>query len=547
MRDVFTGILNISISATFLIVVCVLVRKFFRNMPKYIRCFMWLLVALRLAVPFSIESSLSLLPTKEYVTIDQTVNHSVFSIASDNASNVDYMISGNLTDHESSFFAGFDLIEVVSFIWIIGMISLLIYALFSYIRLHRNLYDAVLLCDNIYQSERVKTAFVLGIIRPRIYIPFGLSTSELYMVINHERAHITRRDYLIKPLGFIISAVYWFNPAVWLAYILLCRDIELACDEKVIKKIGYDKKKAYSQTLLDLSIPRKYISACPVAFGEVGVNERVKNVLKLKKAKAAIIAAALIICAIIGICFLTYPKATKSTKNEASTEQAEQIEKAEADNKAATENKTEVKNVTKNETNAEMTDTAINENNSKADSSKNDDKSKKDNKSENKEADSDKSATTEKVNTVDLDKISDEIEKTEKAVGTKSEDKKVVIYLDKNADDPTSLYLENAEDDSDIEYQLITKDIHDSEDGQESKIVFVTKDKNGKTEKHEVHIKSNDEEAPVAIETPVFEFIPEESPEESLEFIPEESPEESLEFIPEESPIEETTVEESPE
>ena len=534
MRDVFTGILNISISATFLIVVCVLVRKFFRNMPKFIRCFMWLLVALRLAVPFSIESSLSLLPTKEYVTIDQTGNHSVFNIASDNASNVDYMISGNLTDHESSFFAGLDLIEVVSFIWIIGMISLLIYALFSYIRLHRNLYDAVLLCDNIYQSERVKTAFVLGIIRPRIYIPFGLSTSELYMVINHERAHITRRDYLIKPLGFIISAVYWFNPAVWLAYILLCRDIELACDEKVIKKIGYDKKKAYSQTLLDLSIPRKYISACPVAFGEVGVNERVKNVLKLKKAKAAIIAAALIICVIIGVCFLTYPKATKSTKNEASTEQAEQIEKAEAD------------------------------------SLKNDDKSKKDNKSENKEADSDKSATIEKAKTVDLDKISDEIEKTEKAVGTKSEDKKVVIYLDKNADDPASLYLENAEDDSDVEYQLITKDIMDSEDGQESKYVFVTKDKNGKTEKHEVHIKSNDEEAPVAIEIPVkeedfrniinedeseikenseesFEFIPEESPEESLEVIPEESPEESLEVIPEESPIEETTVEESPE
>ena len=145
---------------------------------------------------------------------------------------------------------------------------------------------------------------------------------ELFMTLNHERAHLTRRDHLVKPLGFIITAVYWFNPLVWLAYILLCRDIELACDEKVIKKIGYDKKKDYSQTLLNLSIPRKYISACPVAFGECGINERIKNVLKMKKSKKIVIAAAVALCAIIAVCFLTYPKDRKAASHERTEAQA---------------------------------------------------------------------------------------------------------------------------------------------------------------------------------------------------------------------------------
>jgi murein DD-endopeptidase MepM/ murein hydrolase activator NlpD len=153
------------------------------------------------------------------------------------------------------------------------------------------------------------------------------------MSISHENAHISRRDHLVKPLGFIIAAVYWFNPLVWLAYILLCRDIELACDEKVIKKIGYDKKKDYSQALLNLSIPKKYISACPVAFGEVGINERIKNVLTMKKGKKIIIAVAVAICAVLAICFLTYPKKIKNNSGDvaevqASEETAEEIEEA---------------------------------------------------------------------------------------------------------------------------------------------------------------------------------------------------------------------------
>ena len=340
MKEFFTGILNISISAGILIIVCTLVRLIFRRMPKFVRCLMWLLVAIRLAVPFAIESPLSLLPAKEYVTVSSNDNADVVANAYNNTELTDKVdaqegaeLAENVATENTAETNNIDVMYVLSIVWLVGVVAMLIYALVSYIRLRRLVDDAVLLRDNIYQSERAGTAFILGVIRPRIYVPYGLSLNELYMSISHEKAHISRRDHLVKPLGFIIAAVYWFNPLVWLAYILLCRDIELACDEKVIKKIGYDKKKDYSQALLNLSIPKKYISACPVAFGEVGINERIKNVLTMKKGKKIIIAVAVAICAVLAICFLTYPKKIKNNSGDvaevqASEETAEEIEEA---------------------------------------------------------------------------------------------------------------------------------------------------------------------------------------------------------------------------
>ena len=339
MKDLFTGILNISISAGILIIVCTLVRLIFRRMPKFVRCLMWLLVAIRLAVPFAIESPFSLLPAREYVTVSSNDNVSTDEAGNAYSNNeltdkakvgiinkvetVDTAEKNNgvATEH-TAHTNNIDVMYVLSIIWLVGVIALLIYALVSYIRLRRLVDDAVLLKENIYQSERAGTAFILGVIRPRIYVPYGLSLNERYMSISHEKAHISRRDHLVKPLGFIIAAVYWFNPLVWLAYILLCRDIELACDEKVIKKIGYDKKKDYSQALLNLSIPKKIISACPVAFGEVGINERIKNVLTMKKGKKIIIAVAVAICAVLAICFLTYPKKIKNNSGDVAGVQA---------------------------------------------------------------------------------------------------------------------------------------------------------------------------------------------------------------------------------
>ena len=350
MKELFTGILNISISAGILIIVCTLVRLIFRRMPKFVRCLMWMLVAIRLAVPFAIESPLSLLPAREYVTVSSNDNVSTDEAGNAYSNNeltdksnaeiinkvetVDTAENNNSVATENTAETNnIDVMYVLSIVWLVGVIAVLIYALVSYIRLRRLVDDAVLLKDNIYQSERAGTAFILGVIRPRIYVPYGLSLNERYMSISHEKAHISRRDHLVKPLGFIIAAVYWFNPLVWLAYILLCRDIELACDEKVIKKIGYDKKKDYSQVLLKKKKKKKYISACPVAFGEVGINERIKNVLTMKKGKKIIIAVAVAICAVLAICFLTYPKKIKNNSGDvaevqASEETAEEIEEA---------------------------------------------------------------------------------------------------------------------------------------------------------------------------------------------------------------------------
>lgn len=353
MKELFTGILNISISAGILIIVCTLVRLIFRRMPKFVRCLMWLLVAIRLAVPFAIESPLSLLPAKEYVTVSSNDNVNIITDTEYSVEQINSLDETSTTEINNSVATentaetnNIDVMYVLSIVWLVGVVAMLIYALISYIRLRRLVDDAVLLRDNIYQSERAGTAFILGVIRPRIYVPYGLSLNELYMSISHEKAHISRRDHLVKPLGFIIAAVYWFNPLVWLAYILLCRDIELACDEKVIKKIGYDKKKDYSQALLNLSIPKKYISACPVAFGEVGINERIKNVLTMKKGKKIIIAVAVAICAVLAICFLTYPKKIKNNSGDvaevqASEETAEEIEEATTEETTTEETTTE--------------------------------------------------------------------------------------------------------------------------------------------------------------------------------------------------------------
>ena len=385
MKELFAEILNISISAGILIVACVLVRLLFRNMPKFVRCLMWLLVAVRLAIPFTIESPLSLLPAKEYVTVssgNETDTYCVNDSTSIPVTTASQITSDELSDEEIHYlgdgenhyvvdgtgatsYSGnsahtIDWMYVLSIVWIIGVFAVLTYAFIAYIRLKKLVSDAVLLKENIYQSERTGTAFVLGIISPKIYVPYGLTPNELYMSISHEKAHLARRDHLVKPLGFIITAVYWFNPLIWLAYILLCRDIELACDEKVIKKIGYDKKKDYSQALLNLSIPKKYISACPVAFGEVGINERVKNVLKMKKGKKIIIAAAALVCAALGICFLTYPR-TKDKTDEIAEVQASEEQVVEESTTVSDEQVAELNTSASDEQETEESTTASDE------------------------------------------------------------------------------------------------------------------------------------------------------------------------------------------
>lgn len=200
------------------------------------------------------------------------------------------------------------IVPVLAMIWSMGIVILGLYAIVTYWRLRRKVDTAVLYRGNIFQSENVSSPFVLGIIKPRIYLPFNVDRQDLKHIIAHEKAHIHRKDHWWKPLGFCLLAIHWFNLLMWLAYVLLCRDIEFACDEKVIKNLGNEQRADYTQALVSCSMNRRMVAACPLAFGEIGVKERVKSVMKYKKPTFRIILLSIAICTMVAVCFLTDPK-----------------------------------------------------------------------------------------------------------------------------------------------------------------------------------------------------------------------------------------------
>lgn len=188
------------------------------------------------------------------------------------------------------------------------MAVLLGYTVISYIRVKRRIGTAMLLKDQIYQSEFVISPFVLGLIKPKVYLPLNMNEQDMAYVVAHEQAHICRKDHLWKPLGFLLLTLHWFNPLMWLGYILLCRDFELACDEKVIKELDRNARADYSQALLTCSVNRRMIAVCPLAFGEVGVKDRVKSVLNYKRPAFWIMIVAIVSCVVLAVCFLTNPE-----------------------------------------------------------------------------------------------------------------------------------------------------------------------------------------------------------------------------------------------
>lgn len=311
MSELFLSIVNMSISASWIVLAVLLLRLPLKKAPKWIAVLLWAVVALRLVCPVTVESVLSLIPSPQTVpsaimtdTVPQiysgstTMNHIVNPILSD-------VFSPNPGDSVNPLQIW---IPVASAVWSIGILGFFAYGTLSYIRLRRKLCTAVRLRDNIYQSECVASPFVLGVLRPKIYLPFSLKNEELSHVIAHEEAHLHRKDHWWKPLGFAILTLHWFNPLVWLAYVLLCRDIELACDEKVVKDLSLEERADYSQALLHCSVGRKMIAFCPLAFGEVGVKDRIKSVLSYKKPAFWIILVALILSSVLAVCFLTNPR-----------------------------------------------------------------------------------------------------------------------------------------------------------------------------------------------------------------------------------------------
>ncbi len=310
MSEVFIKFLNMSITASWLILAVILVRVLLKKAPKWIRCFLWGLVAVRLLFPFSIESVFSLIPSSETIPSNiafENEPHITSGISALNSA-VNPVLSESFAPvPEASVNPMQVVLLVAAAVWIAGILCMLIYAFVSYRKLKKTVSVCVPVKEGIFACDEVKAPFILGIFRPVIYVPSSLQGETLACVIRHENAHLQRRDHWWKPLGFLLLAVYWFNPLCWIAYILLCRDIEMACDEKVIRDMDKADMAAYSQALLDCSFPRKSIAACPLAFGEVGVKERVKGVLNYKKPTFWILLIALLACIVLAVCLMTDP------------------------------------------------------------------------------------------------------------------------------------------------------------------------------------------------------------------------------------------------
>ena len=311
MNELFLKIINMSISASWLVLAVLILRFVLKKAPKWINVLLWGIVAIRLICPFSFESPLSLIPSAETIPLNigmdstPTINSGISAI--NNA--VNPIISQSNTPMAGASINPLQItIGIYEYIWIFGMIALALYTAISYWRLHRKVDTAVRYKDNIFQSENVSSPFVFGIIKPRIYLPFKMNGQDLEHVVAHEHAHIRRKDHWWKPFGFLLLTIHWFNPLMWMAYVLLCRDIELACDEKVIKELGNEQRGDYTQALVACSVNRRMLAACPLAFGEVSVKERVKSVMNYKKPAFWVIIISVIVCVGIAVCFLTNPK-----------------------------------------------------------------------------------------------------------------------------------------------------------------------------------------------------------------------------------------------
>lgn len=310
MGNIFLKTLNMSIAASWLILAVVLLRFMLRKAPKWIAVLLWGIVALRLVVPFSFESVLSLIPSAETFNA-HNIQYETPAISS-GISAVNNAVNPVLGETFAPNPVGsvnplYVWTLVASAIWLVGIAAILLYAVISYVRVRRSVAERMPYEANIFLCDHVKSPFILGLIRPKIYLPSNMDATSMEPMVAHEKAHLARRDHWWKPLGFLILAVHWFNPLCWVAYVLLCRDIELACDEKVIRQMDLDEKKQYSTVLLECSTQRRLVTICPLAFGEVGVKERVKNVLNYKKPAFWIIVVAVAACAVVTVCFATNP------------------------------------------------------------------------------------------------------------------------------------------------------------------------------------------------------------------------------------------------
>ncbi len=310
MSRFFLAIVNMSISAGWIVLAVALLRVLLKKAPKRITLFLWGIVAVRLVCPVSVPSAFSLIPSTKTVRPEIMLEETPAiqsGIAFINDA-VNPILGQSFAAEPSDSVNPLQiLIPVLAAVYLVGIAVLLCYAVISYIKIKRKTQTAVLYRDNVYQSEAVRSPFVFGLVKPRIFLPFQIDPQVMPYVLAHEKAHLERKDYLFKPLGFLLAVLHWFHPLIWLGYVLFCRDLELACDERVIRAFRPQQKADYSQALLTCSIKRHTVSVCPVAFGEIAIKERVKFVLNYKKSATGLLVLALAVCVCCAGCFLTDP------------------------------------------------------------------------------------------------------------------------------------------------------------------------------------------------------------------------------------------------
>lgn len=303
MKDIFAGILSVSISGSLLICLALLIRLIFKKTPKALICILWLVIFLRLLIPIQLETPWSLRPEMPKITAQDT------QLFIDAEPVIENMIPEVIPQQtvEGTYLAVVDYLKIAMILWVVGVCVIGIYTLISYLRLKFWVREAVQQEKGMHTSANVETAFLLGYICPKIYIPACISDAEAVLVIAHEKAHIKRGDNWLKLLGFLCLMLHWFNPLVWASYALLCRDIEDACDEKVIRDLDAEERKIYSSALLACGKKSRKVFGCPVAFGEISIKKRILNILNYQKPAVWIGAVLVITMVFVAVFFVTDP------------------------------------------------------------------------------------------------------------------------------------------------------------------------------------------------------------------------------------------------
>ena len=308
MEAVFLNILELSLRGSLLILAILPIRALLKKAPRWSICLLWVLAAIALVCPVRFESPASVVPADSIITEIIAPAPTMPLVQTEPIMIPDIIENGTPVPAPAPTQPDYAFIGTI--LWLMGMAVMLSVAAVSYVRLKKQVAASLPVKDKVYLCDDIDTPFILGIVRPRIYLPSTLDTTLYHSVLLHEYAHLKRRDHWWKPLGYLLLTVHWFNPLVWVGYVLLCRDIELACDEKVIRDMDTQHKKDYSEALLQCSMPRHLITACPLAFGEVGAKQRIKAVLNYKKPAFWVIVIVLLLCVVLAVGFLTDPKVT---------------------------------------------------------------------------------------------------------------------------------------------------------------------------------------------------------------------------------------------